>query len=339
MSTAINKMTGTDRFMKWWQRSGLKTLSANSADLLCSRVLLPYLSTVLKKLLWASPEVREKLQRNGVNIIPVNFYSNIPSVEEIRSSFEYGNFDTPPYLDSSIFDPVHLQNVLRDLTPYASEFNPPTQGDEEEPSGFFWGNSQFSHSDAMAYYAMIRHIKPRRIIEVGSGFSTLVASAALAQNGSGEIVCVEPFPRPFLRSVPGVVQVVQKPVQQLDIDFFRKGLGDGDILFIDSTHTVKTGSDCVYLYLKILPALERKVMVHVHDVFLPEAMPQEWGLCKQIYWTEQYLLMAYLLDNHRAKVWFGSNYNRLRNLEALISMMHGRAEAGGGSFWFQLAPR
>jgi predicted O-methyltransferase YrrM len=191
----------------------------------------------------------------------------------------------------------------------------------------------------MAYYAMIRHLKPKRVVEVGSGFSTLVASAALAQNGSGEIVCIEPFPRPFLSSVPNVVQVVEKPVQQLDSAFFNELLGDGDILFIDSTHTVKAGSDCLHLYLRVLPALERKVMVHVHDVFLPEAMPQDWALNKHIYWTEQYLLLAYLLDNPRVKVWFGSNYHRLVNQEMLSNMMHGRGQAGGGSFWFQLAPR
>ncbi|MBI4808478.1 MAG: class I SAM-dependent methyltransferase [Nitrosomonadales bacterium] len=320
--------------MRW-----LKALSMNSADLLCASGSLPFLAVMLKTLIWARPEVRAELQRNGVNVTPANFYSNIPSVEEIRNSFEFENSEVPPYQDSSIFDASHMLKVLEELLPYASEFDPPTAGSEEEPKGYFWGNSQFSYSDAMAYYAMIRHIKPRRILEVGSGFSTLVASAALARNGGGEIVCVEPFPRPFLDSIPGVVQVVQKPVQQLDSEFFNQNLGAGDILFIDSTHTVKVGSDCVHLYLRILPALNHEVMVHVHDIFLPQAMPQEWSLDKHIYWTEQYLLMAYLLDNNRAKVWFGSNYHRLMNRERLAEMMYGRAVAGGGSFWFQMSGR
>lgn len=325
--------------MQWRQRLWLKTLSTKSADFFYSAGLLPLLAAILKILIWARPEMREELQRNGVNIIPVNFYSTVPSIEEIYNSFEYAESAAPPYLDLSLFDAGFMQQVLRELMPYASEFNPPDQGGEDNPQGYYWCNSQFSHSDAMAYYAMIRHLKPRRILEVGSGFSTLVASAALAHNGSGKIICVEPYPRPFLDAVPGVVQVVTKPVQQLDSAFFNQHLEDGDILFIDSTHTVKLGSDCVHLYLRILPALRSRVMIHVHDVFLPEAMPQEWALCKHIYWTEQYLLMAYLLDNPRAKIWFGSNYHRLKNAEMLTQMMLGRAKAGGGSLWFQLAPR
>lgn len=332
----MNKMNKLEKFR---QKLWLKALTSKSADLLYSNGLLPILAGTLKILMWARTGIREELQSHGVNIIPVNFYSTVPSIEEIRNSFEFEQNESPPYLDSSIFDVEHMLQVLKWLMPYSSEFNPPVHGDEEKPSSYFWGNSQFSHSDAMAYYAMIRHLKPKRIVEVGSGFSTLVASAALAQNGSGEIICIEPFPRPFLSVVPSVTQVVETPVQQLDSDFFNQLLTDGDILFIDSTHTVKVGSDCVHLYLRILPALEHKVMIHVHDVFLPEAMPQKWALDAHIYWTEQYLLLAYLLDNPRAKVWFGSNYHQLMNQEILAEMMHGRGQAGGGSFWFQLATR
>lgn len=327
-----------DRLMRWRVNHWLKKLSTKGADFIYSAGLQPLLAVLLKSLMWARPEVREEMQRNGVNIIPVHFYSTVPSIEEIRNSFEFVSSEGPPYLDASIFDVHYMRQVLNELMQYANEFNPPAQGDEANPTGYFWGNSQFSHSDAMAYYAMIRHHKPKRIVEVGSGFSTLVASAALAQNGSGEIVCIEPFPRSFLHTVPGVVRVVKQPVQQLDSAFFNQLLEDGDFLFIDSTHTVKVGSDCVHLYLRILPALLHKVMVHVHDVFLPEAMPQEWALNKHIYWTEQYLLMAYLLDNHRVKVCFGSNYHRLMNFEMLTHLMHGRANAGGGSLWFLLTP-
>ena len=133
-------------------------------------------------------------------------------------------------------------------------------------------------------------------------------------------------------------ELIRKPVQQVSVEFFDAMLEDGDILFIDSTHTVKTGSDCLYLYLKVLPALRNRVIVHVHDVFLPDAMPQSWALEKQIYWTEQYLLLAYLLDNPRTTVWFGSHYHLLQHPGNLADFMYGRAGAGGGSFWFGLVP-
>lgn len=328
-----------NKILFWWRNIFLKKIASKSTDLLHRSGLLSPLALTLKGLIWASLKVREELQRNGVTITPTNYYSTVPSIEEIRKSFEYQANIAPPYMDTSLFDEVYLKQVLEELEPYASEFTPPISGCEENPAGYFWENSQFSHSDAMAYYAAIRYLKPRRVIEVGSGFSTLVASAALEKNGCGEIICIEPFPRTFLHKTPRVSRIVKKPAQQLDSDFFNQLLNDDDILFIDSTHTVKLGSDCIHLYLRILPALRKRVMVHVHDIFLPEALPQDWALHKHIYWTEQYLLMAYLLDNPRVKVWFASNYHRLKNIESLTKFMHERGKPGGGSFWFKLSPR
>lgn len=323
--------------LRWRLKHLLKTLSDKSAEGLHALGLFPLLTETLKRLVWAPEEIREELQKNGVNVIPANYYSNIPSIDEVRNSFEYATKE-PPYLDCGIFNDTLMLSVLAELMPYVAEFNPPKEGNEEDPSGFFWDNSQFSHSDAMSCYALLRHLKPRRVIEIGSGFSTLVTSVAIANNGQGEIICIEPYPRQFLGKVAGVTQLIQKPVQQIPLDFFNDTLSNGDVIFIDSTHTVKTGSDCLYLYLKVLPALRHRCMIHVHDVFLPDAMPKEWALSKQIYWTEQYLLLAYLLDNPRVRCWFGSHYHLRLHQELLAKFMHGQANAGGGSFWFELAP-
>jgi hypothetical protein len=331
-------VSGFNALLRWRLQRMLAALSDRSAEALQALGLLPALAVMLKRLVWAPAAVRDELQRSGVNVVPANFYSNIPSIEEVRDSFEYAT-PLPPYLDTRIFDDGLMLSFLEQLMPYAAEFDPPQDGDENAPAGFFWRNSQFSHSDAMSCYAMIRHLRPRRVLEVGSGFSTLAASAALARNGSGEIVCIEPYPRPFLVGIPGVRELIRKPVQEMPAEFFNDMLDDGDILFIDSTHTVKTGSDCLHLYLRVLPALRKRVVVHVHDVFLPDAMPQAWALEKQIYWTEQYLLLAYLLDNPRTTVWFGSHYHLRQHPEKLADFMRGRAGTGGGSFWFELAPR
>jgi hypothetical protein len=330
-------VSGLNSLLRLRLQRVLTTLRNKSAKALQSPDLLPALVESLKRLAWAPVEVREELQKNGVNVIPANFYSNIPSIEEVRNSFEYATQE-PPYLDTGIFNDEKMLRLMAELMLHAAEFDPPSDGDENAPVGFFWNNSQFSHSDATSCYAMVRHLRPRRIVEVGSGFSTLVASSALVRNGSGEIICIEPHPRPFLDNVPGVTRLIREPVQRVAPEFFNDMLGDGDILFIDSTHTVKTGSDCLYLYLKVLPSLRKRVMVHVHDVFLPDAMPKEWALEKQIYWTEQYLLLAYLLDNLRTTVCFGSHYHQRRHPDMLSAFMFGRAEAGGGSFWFELAP-
>ena len=129
--------------------------------------------------------------------------------------------------------------------------------------------------------------------------------------------------------------LVNSRVQDLDVDFFNTHLSSGDILFIDSTHTVKHGSDCLHLYLSILPNLAHDLCVHVHDVFLPNTLSLETMRDSQIYWTEQYLLYAYLLDNPRTRTLYGSAYHYKRNPELLTSFMHGRYGSGGGSFWFE----
>ena len=108
-----------------------------------------------------------------------------------------------------------------------------------------------------------------------------------------------------------------------------------DIWFIDSTHTVKVGSDCLYIYLKVMPEIHRNIIVHSHDVALPYALPAS-KTERHIYWTEQYLLYAYLLDNPKARVLTGSNYIQKQLPELSKHFMRNRFSDGGGSIWYEL---
>ena len=306
---------------------------AQEDDPVALRQALPVILSVLQQLTQAKPAARRLLQEHGVNVLPVNFYSNTPSLAEIESSFEYQPAATPPYLLPGLFDHLFMRQYLSELSPYAHEFNPPNEGETDNDAHYFWQNGQFMHSDALAYYCLVRKLKPATVIEIGAGFSTLVASAALTQNGHGRIVCVEPEPRPFLSTTPHVT-LHEIKAQALTVEWLHAHLQDDDVLFIDSTHTVKTGSDCLHLYLRLLPQLKRRLYVHVHDVFLPHGLPQNWLTDLQIYWTEQYLLLAWLLDNAKVKILYGSAYHQSQNYEALASFMDGRAQAQGGSLWF-----
>jgi predicted O-methyltransferase YrrM len=295
------------------------------------------LINTLRDLVWSTDDRRE-LQQHGLNLVPANFYSSVPSLEEVEQSFEY-NSDAPPYLDDRIFDAALMQDTLRSLISHASEFSPDEEGDEATcANGFFWKNSQFSFSDAMSYFAFLRKLKPARVVEIGSGFSTLIAADALKRNGAGEIICIEPYPRPFLPALPNVT-LKQLKAQDLKAEELDGMLQDGDVLFIDSTHTVKSGSDCLHIYLRLLPRLTKSVYVHIHDIFLPFGMPQEWLRDLQIYWTEQYLVHAWLQENARAKVIYGSAYHSHFNADLLKDFMHGRSQAGGSSLWLKYQPR
>ncbi len=286
------------------------------------------LGQLLRNLLYAPSQLRRRLQDFGVSVVPTNFYSEVPRVADLEASFAQ---PSRLALDRVFRDPSGLRAELRSLHAFAPEFDPPLA--VKAPGEFAWENILFSYSDAMAYYCMIRKYQPETIVEIGSGASTLIAQMACARNGRGRIVCLEPYPPDYLRRLPGV-EIVEAKFQDIDNAVVLDRLGDGDFLFIDSTHTVKHDSDCLHIYLRLLPEIRKNVIVHAHDISLPSPLALEVMRDMQIYWTEQYLLYAYLLSNPYARVLYGSSYHSQANPEMLAEFMCGRYAPGGGSFWF-----
>lgn len=170
-------------------------------------------------------------------------------------------------------------------------------------------NRMFGRIDATVLHGMLTVNRPSRILEVGSGYSTAVMLDAADRDGTTtDITCVEPYPD-RLNSLlhPGdTVTLVQSPVQDVPLDTFTD-LGAGDLLFIDSTHVAKSGSDVLYLYLEVLPRLRPGVLVHAHDIFWPFSYPQEW-LDEGRDWTEAYLLRALLSESPRWRIEFFSDW-------------------------------
>jgi hypothetical protein len=181
------------------------------------------------------------------------------------------------------------------------------------------------------------------MIEVGGGYSSLLAMDVNERflRNSLEFTCIEPYPRAFLRSGrPGLTELVEERVENLPCEVFER-LGAGDILFIDSSHVCKTGSDVHHLFLQVLPRLRPGVRVHVHDVFLPVEYPEEWVLGENRSWNEQYLLQAMLTHSARYRVIFGSSHAAVQypeRVEAALGLPRGRV-FGGGSFWFETRGR
>lgn len=296
---------------------------------------LRQLISLAKRVLWSSPETRKKLQDEKINIIPANFYSDVPLVDDILNSFEYRTPRSEVY-NTGIFNPETIAEFVDKISVYSGEFSPPEDGDINCPEGFFWKNPAFSYSDAMSYYCVIRHFKPNRILEIGSGFSTLIADQAIKKNETGSITLIEPYPKEFLRRLESVNDIIESKVQDLSVSELVSLVEASDIWFIDSTHTVKIGSDCLYIYLKIMPEISTDIIVHTHDVFLPFGIPKIKALEKHIYWTEQYLLYAYMLDNPKIEVLFGSTYVGSMMPNAMAKLMSGKFPGGGGSIWYKL---
>jgi hypothetical protein len=279
--------------------------------------------------------IRQRIERYGVAVVPADQYCPIPLLAELPTTFEGVGDDALPVYDR-VFDHDRIRGHIARMTEYAAEFDPPLNGDADNCTGFFWNNPMFSYGDAMAYYCTIRLRKPARIVEIGSGFSTLVAAAAVERNGFGEIICIEPHPRPFLRRIDRVTRIIEKQVQQISVGHFCDFLGSDSILFIDSTHMVKIGSDCNYIYLVLIPSITQPMLIHTHDIMLPYGMNSELARDLQVFFNEQYLLYAYLMDNPRARVLFGSYYAGRLLQDEFAAMMAGKYPIGGGSLWYEI---
>ncbi len=208
-----------------------------------------------------------------------------------------------------------------------------------KPAEFFTCNPAFSWLDARALFVLLCEWQPQRLIEVGSGFSTLLTADVNRRffDGSMNVTCIEPYPMDFLRNeVAGVNRILEAKVQDVSLNEFT-ALESGDVLFIDSSHVAKTGSDVNYLYFEVLPRLAPGVRVHIHDIFLPHDYPREWVLDENRSWNEQYLLRALLMHSKGFRVIFGCSYAFWRFPELVrTALAHPNGHAfAGGSFWIE----
>lgn len=301
-----------------------------------SRQELASLSKTLRQILWHRPAARRQLQDAGINVIPSSFYSPIPSLREIETAFEYSQGPLKEWFNLGQFDRTAMVEQLVLLDRYACEFDPPVEHEPGQPMRFHWRNPAFSFSDAVMYYCLLRHLQPEHVVEIGGGYSTLVADMALQRNGRGHLTLVEPHPKSFLRELKTVRSLIEQPVQSIPIDDLVALAESAEILFIDSTHTVKVGSDCLTIYLQLLPQIRKRIWVHAHDIYLPYGLPKAYPAEKHIYWTEQYLLYAYLLDNPKTRVTYSSQFLFRAAKDSLDHFMQGRYPSGGASIWFEL---
>ncbi len=292
---------------------------------------LTQLAKLLRPLLYAPSHLRAYLQDLGLTITPSNYYSEIPTIADIERTFSVN----PPTYCADLFNSELLRKYILDILPFSIEFDPPKHAQEGGEGVYGWDSGMYSYSDAMSYYSIIRHLRPKKVLEIGSGFSSLIALEALKKIRNGSLTCIEPFPREFLEKNPAI-DLVLKSAQEITAQYINDTLDNGDIFFIDSTHTVKHGSDCLHLYLNLLPAIKKDIYVHVHDIYLPEGFPLSYLRDKQVYWTEQYLLGAYLIDNPKVNIIFSSFFNLRHNKDLLLRMMHGRCAPGGAALWFKL---
>ena len=268
---------------------------------------------------------------------PGHFYSPIPSLEDLRAreSSVFGVW--PKELPGIDLDAPGQLALLDAFQPYYDEI--PFTPEKKDGLRYYFENPFYSYSDAIFLYCVLRHFKPRRVIEVGCGYSSAVTLDTNELYFGGSIRCtfIDPNPAPLLEMLkPGekaVTDVVADIVQSVPLSTFE-ALGDGDILFIDSSHVSKAGSDLNHLMFNVLPRLAPGVLVHFHDVYHPLEYPKEI-VFSGIAWNEAYLLRAFLQFNSAFKVVFFNTYMETLYRDRVYGAMPLCARNPGGSIWLR----
>ena len=309
----------------------------NVADVCLS--VLAALAASIAKLQWRGGP--EKLPRSfrawnerGMLPIPFHYYHPVFDPEVLPKSV-WTRQSSLPGIDLQVDRQLELISKFR----YEDELREfPLQGSPR--TGFYYLNHMFGPGDADALYSIIRHLKPKRMIEIGSGCSTLLAKAALHRNRleghDSEHICIEPYPDTWLEQLE-LTRLIQKPVENIEPEFFGQ-LGPNDILFIDSSHVLRIGGDVQFEYLEYLRRLRPGVFVHMHDIFLPFEYPLSWVRDKKWFWTEQHILQAFLAFNSAFEIVLALSYlqaHHREELERATPLLAEHPSTRPGSFWIR----
>jgi hypothetical protein len=266
--------------------------------------------------------------------VPIgHFYSPVPDIDEVRLQSDF-IFENKKPLGIEINFEKHLK-YIQDFSKFYNEI--PYTDEIDDSLKYKFANEMFGKSTGVLLYSFIRHLNPKRIIEVGSGHSSALMYDVnrLFYNDSINLTFIEPFPerlRRLFKSDIEKVNLIEKKVQEVDLHVF-KHLKENDILFIDSSHVSKVGSDVNKLLFEILPILNTGVYIHIHDIFYPFEYPKSW-INNGTYWNELYLLRAFLMYNNNFSVEFFNTY-AIDNCKDALKSYPLFSENIGGSIWIK----
>lgn len=271
--------------------------------------------------------------RNPTAYPPGHYYSPEVSPDEVGRQV----FSVPEAVDGvDLRADAQLDLVARLAEHYADQ---PFAPDRTPGNRYFFENTYFSYGDAVVLHCVLRHLRPARLVEVGSGFSSAVVLDTNDRflDRAMDVTLIEPHPE-RLRAVVGDLgasgaRVLATPVQDVEAAVFE-ALGPGDVLFVDSSHVVKAGSDVQLLLLHVLPRLGPGVVVHFHDVFYPFEYPREW-IDRGVSWNEAYVLRAFLAFNAEFEILLFNSYLAAHHRQAVARALPLWDRDPGSSLWLR----
>ena len=257
---------------------------------------------------------------------PGHFYSPIVNQDEIENDAIWSREVNCSGIDFG--DEQHktlLDEMITDKAVY------PYHAPRDESWQFVENNGVFEWMDSKVLFHFLRAQMPKRIIEVGSGYSTsIMADIKNHYQPDMHITCIEPYPTPFLMQLKHVDSLLPARLQTLDLSLFDS-LQSGDLLFVDSSHVVKTGSDVCRILFDILPRLPSGVFIHFHDIFLPYEYPKIW-IQQGFNWNEQYTIKALLLGSKMFDIHFSCAYARYKFADLVDVLLNNYKHEGGSLY-------
>jgi len=279
----------------------------------------------------------DQLRRDCGFFPPGHYFSPIPPWADLKRDagriFANGTREIPGV---DLREPEQLE-LLKEFTRYYAD--QPFTAQKKAGNRYYFENPAYSYSDAILLHCMLRHLRPKRLIEVGSGYSScaILDTRERFLGGELEVTFVEPYPELLYSLVreedKKQLHVLPSRLQEVDLELFDS-LEKNDILFIDSTHVVRTDSDVNRVFFEILPRLKSGVRIQIHDAFFPFEYPQKW-IFDGVAWSELYLLRAFLQYNSRFRVVLMNTYMEQFHESFFRESMPLCLKNRGGSIWIE----
>ncbi|MFA5156111.1 MAG: class I SAM-dependent methyltransferase [Candidatus Omnitrophota bacterium] len=277
------------------------------------------ISRILRSFIWRIWKITFPFwQRLGLHVVPNHYNYPLPDIRGLRDDL-WSRHSELPGINMNVENQIRLLSRFTYIRP---EYDGLPKEKTAIPHQYYINNGTFAAVDGEISYCMIRYFKPKIFFEIGAGNSTYLAAQAIVKNQEAEgveceLIACEPYPDNILkRGFPGLSRLIPSKVQDVPLAEFNR-LQENDILFIDSSHALYTGSDVQYEFLELLPRLNRGVIVHVHDIFLPAEYPRDLIMDKYCFFNEQYLLQAFLTFNDTFEILWAGRFMHLRHPEKL----------------------
>jgi hypothetical protein len=303
-------------------------------------ILSPFLFPIMKMMATRGIGT-DKCLKHGFLPVSVHYYQPIPDIYELEKRNSWNKISK---MRGIKFEPEKYIEFVKQLAQkYSTECNWPNEP-SVDPKQFSLHNDNFSYGCAASLHCILRHYKPKQIIEIGSGNSSKVISAAIElnilQSHETKYTIIDPYSSLDQTNFPKNTNIIRQPVELMDLEIFES-LEENDILFIDSTHVCKTGSDVNFEILEILPLLKKGVLIHFHDIPLPFEYDKIYATNPnfRVFWTESYLLQAFLICNRDFEIIIPMKYLQKHYLEDLKTSFPNAAATNNGfkseSLWIK----